>query len=403
MLKKVTAILFLMMLIELTLGGGGRLTAIGPVSLRMVLFGLAVILTITHFFYRDVNMEKVQIKLLSVFTLMLVAGIITGVANGADLKFLWEDVKPLLFFYALPFFALAVNKREDVERMGKLITIAASTLAMVYFVVLTLIHSGIIKFLSFYHWVYPTDEFFFRGEIAFFYKGFLFLCIGFLFAHLFFEKKYWGLMSFLLVALILSFTRGFLLALALTYLYYYLVISRSYTKAVIVSLACITIVWAGKDIYTSLSLAINTTRSKTITLSKHPNTRLLGDREYSDTQRKLQAEQVISSITPTSVWVGHGFGKGIPSRPIHMEISYLEIFHKQGVFGLLCWGVLLVSFFNQYKLAAVVSPKWSAVFFLAGLLVVFQSLTNQYINNPIGLSVLMISLVSFQVIKSKAV
>ena len=65
--------------------------------------------------------------------------------------------------------------------------------------------------------------------------------------------------------------------------------------------------------------------------SGSPNEKLLGDRSQSDAGRIAQIKEVISMTSVLSSFIGNGFGIGIPSRPVHMEISYLEIFHKQGI------------------------------------------------------------------------
>jgi hypothetical protein len=127
---------------------------------------------------------------------------------------------------------------------------------------------------------------------------------------------------------------------------------------------------------------------------------LLGDRKFSDNERKQQFIQVANAATlPTAVW-GHGFGTGVESRPVHMEISYLEIFHKQGIIGIACWIIILFSLVKSYKSLPSKSGMSNA-FFLAALFVFFQSLTNQYINNPIGLGMILISMVSLDVTLKK--
>ena len=45
MMKKFVSLLLSVMLFEIMLGGGGRLTAWGPISLRMILFGMALLTT----------------------------------------------------------------------------------------------------------------------------------------------------------------------------------------------------------------------------------------------------------------------------------------------------------------------------------------------------------------------
>ena len=120
--------------------------------------------------------------------------------------------------------------------------------------------------------------------------------------------------------------------------------------------------------------------------------KLLGDREFSDNARYLQIREVVNAITPSSLIWGHGFGKGVASRPVHMEIAYLEIFHKQGLLGIAVWTFLFSNLVSLFKKARVHSTQIATAFFLSALFVFFQSLTNQYVNNPIGMGMVLIAL-----------
>lgn len=399
MLSKITKGLFFCILVELTLGGGGRLTAFGLVSLRMILFGIAMIITLINVL-KGTKISTWVMQALIIFTVMLFVGVIVGLMHGADKKFMWEDVKPLLYFYLLPFFSFAITDWKDVERVGKIILTSACILAVAYLALLVVLHSGNINFLDIYEFLSPTEEFFFRGEVALFYKGFLFLCIGFLIADLFFEEKKWIWMVILSIAVLLTFTRGFLLSLTLTYLFYFILKNQSPLKIGAFVLAGLLIVVMAKEVYAQLSMMMYEVNGAAASNSLYSQT-LLGDRDFSDNERVAQIKAVAKSITPVSAGIGHGFGIGTSVRPVHMEISYLEIFHKQGLVGLGCWASLLFSFFKTYQLASDSHARWAILFFMAGVLVFFESLTNQYINNPIGLGMFMISFTCLQTIKQK--
>ncbi|WP_431293702.1 hypothetical protein [Pedobacter sp. P26] len=125
----------------------------------------------------------------------------------------------------------------------------------------------------------------------------------------------------------------------------------------------------------------------------------LGDRAESDAIRVTQFQEVIDKTNPINFFIGDGFGKGIPIRPIHMEISFLEIFSKQGVLGILFWLILFVVI--SYKFLIIYKSKknvnYLAPFYLSVTFVYLQSMTNPFLNNPIGMSIVLISLVVFQI------
>jgi hypothetical protein len=402
-MKSTINALYILVLGEICLGGGGRLIAVGPVSLRMVLFTLTIGFT-TVMILRGKTLPKEYQLLLTIFFFTIVVGLIRGISQDAQRIFWWQDVKPLLYFFMLPFFYFVNESKQCIQNTGSVIKFSAVFLSIAFFVVLLLIHTGLLPFLKFYNPAIQSEEFFFRGELTFFYKGFLYLCIGFIFFHLA-GKRNTLAMVVVLVAIIFTFTRGFLFALALTYMVHYFLKSSKVKSAAFAGIALL-IIFFGQPVIGYISQQIDSLRntiqaemSGTPSGRHVPDATLLGDREFSDTGRLQQIKEVIDQITPTSFFIGHGFGIGIPSRPVHMEISYLEIVHKQGLLGLLFWLYILCLLFRKYTAAERTGLR--DAFFCGAIFVFFQSLTNQYMNNPIGLTMILISLVCLDHLKRK--
>lgn len=387
MMKKFVSLLLSVMLFEIMLGGGGRLTAWGPISLRMILFGMALLTTFI-LLLRGQKISKEYWVLSITIGIVLAVGFWRGVATGANRVYWWEDIKPLLYFSLLPFFGFAIQNKQLVDQVAETIKQSGIILSCAFFVILVLIHSGVIPFLSFYHWVIDTQEFFFRGELTFFYKGFLYICIATLYVVIAGSKRKFIILIILVAAILLSVTRGFIFATTLTLAFYYLSKTTFSKSLLFVTLGLLTL-FIGQTVITKSSEVIDSIRKVEID-NKTPNSRLLGDRNYSDAGRFQQIKEVSAQTTLPSFFIGHGFGQGIPSRSIHMEIAYLEIYHKQGVFGLTFWAFLLWLLYKKYKKT---TSDIGDFFFFAALFVYFQSLTNQYLNNPIGLSMILLSIV----------
>ena len=130
---------------------------------------------------------------------------------------------------------------------------------------------------------------------------------------------------------------------------------------------------------------------------------LAGDRTASDSTRLDTLSQVFEQINPESTIVGHGFGIGVPERPEHMEIVYLEIFHKQGALGLLWWIVLIGMLVARFK--GVLGTGDTALaysLFLVALFVLLESATNPYLNNPVGMYPFLISFVALGVLTQRS-
>jgi len=398
-MKRLTTILFFLLIIEIAIGGGGRLTAIGPVSLRMILFVLALLIS-AFYFIRGRKIPADYTSLLVFFSIASIIGILIGLSSGANRSLLWEDIKPLLYFLILPFFYFAVSDIKILNQTASVFKVSGIVLTAAFFAILLSIHLHLIPFLSLYKPLILTEEFFFRGELTFTYKGFLFLCIGFLFFH-FTGGKYKALfMTLLCMAILFTVTRGFWLALFSTYAFYYFVKPNLNVrvKGILFASLAITIVLQGQVMITKTSKTIDQLRStNSSAVNLPPRNNLLGDRAYSDKGRFQQIKEVMAEVTPLSILIGHGFGNGIPARPVHMEISYLEIIHKQGILGLAFWACLFWLLFKKYRSAPESGLR--DAFFFSSLFIFLQSLTNQYMNNPIGLSVILLSMVSLDMLQ----
>jgi hypothetical protein len=389
---KFSRLLFFILSLELILGGGGRITAVGPVSLRMVLFGLAMIATAIHFLRGDRLPPHYRI-LCMLFAAMLAVGIAVGLINDSPTSAIREDVKPLLYFFLLPFAYFSTRDLKVVDSLSQQFRISGIGMAIVFISTLVLINTGIVPFLSFYSIADATSEFFFRGEITFFYKGFLYLCISFIFLN---ENKSprWQLII-VAIAIILTVTRGFWIALLITYGCYYLIFKQRSIKTLLAGIVMIVLalllVWRSQQLIGSVSETIDTEITTTSgTQSTEAKPFLLGDRLHSDNVRKRQVNEVMDRSSWRSAITGHGFGQGVPIRPVHMEISYLEIFHKQGLVGLVIW--LLIFLYGLRLFILSMDNPLSVPFFLSFAFVFVQSLSNQYVNNPIGLFMVIVGI-----------
>jgi O-antigen ligase len=86
-----------------------------------------------------------------------------------------------------------------------------------------------------------------------------------------------------------------------------------------------------------------------------------------------------------------------------MEISYLEIFHKQGILGLSIWAWLFASLWKRFYIRIgrdfkLINYKDETfAFFISAAFMFAISLTNPFINSPMGLGMLAIALICLQI------
>ncbi|MFI5451824.1 hypothetical protein ACHMWN_06660 [Pedobacter sp. UC225_61] len=359
-------------LYELVIGGGGHYLELGPITFRMLSFLVVMsISTVIVFYNKKIRLDVVL--LIFTLTLVLFLGAIVGLTNNAKLGSVLEDIKPLTFFYMLLFFSLAIRDVKDVQNVIKIIKRGSVLMAVIYIGVLILLLLGKINYIQFYNQQNAIGEIMFRSNLLFFYKGFIYLCIGFFF-FLLIEGKYNKIaMILLFLSIALTLTRGFILFTILITLYYVFFINKKKYIKYLVFTGMVAVI-------SVLPLVMSS----------------FGDRKNSDSVRYIQVEQVISKIDPISFFIGHGFGIGIPIRPGGMEISFLEIFHKQGLIGVGFWiSMFFYIFFMYYNIKDKAYKKLALPFLLSVVFVILQSTTNPYMNNPIGLSIILITIVVF--------
>jgi hypothetical protein len=371
-------------MLELFLLGSGRFIQIGPLTLRMILFLIVVFYSAVRIAYTG-RIDREIILLLSIFIVVHSLDFLVGIMNNADMSLILNDIKPLLFFLMIIFFSAGIRDIKDVHLTVKTIKAAGLILALPYLIFLLLSRFGIIHLDSN---IIAMLENHTGGDIRFqqhfgvFYNGFFYLCIGFFFFA--FEKgkvnKIIALLFF--AAVVLTFSRGLLLCTVLTVLIYDIIrIIRSKQKMkylVYVILIC-------------CAVLLSTAKYFDIVGAKHIY--------LSDSVRITTFRQVFDAVTPLSLFVGHGLGIGVAQRPVHMEISYLEIFHKQGIIGLLFWFVLFVVIVQQYYKASRNGTRHIALPFMLSCLFTFiVTATNNYMNNPVGMPVLLISITVLNVL-----
>jgi len=376
--QEVINIFLFIVISEICLMGGGRLVDIGPLSLRMLLFLLAQLYAITVLFKKKLDIQSITLLLYFIASLLLSA--VIGIFNGADLSMVLNDIKPLSYFLMLLFFRAIIDSQQKVMLVIKTIKLCSVVLMVGYFILLLVIYFGLIDFKLFYERISETGEVFFRPGVGFFFKGFLFLCIGFLF-YLFDGNKTSKIVAvLLLLAIVLTFTRGLILATMSCLIIYLLFFAR-------------------KNIKTLLNIIILTVL--VILLTPWFLTQL-GDKTESNLPRIIAFEQVNDAMTSFSILAGHGLGIGVAEREDHMEASFLEIFHKQGVLGLLFWFFIFALIMKSYSEIQIKENKDIALpFVLSIVLIYIQTATNPYLNNPIGMSMVLITLSVLKILGDK--
>jgi hypothetical protein len=372
-MRSVLKLLLVLTLLELFLGGGGRIFEIGVGTLRMLLFFINILLAFLLYLERKTVPYYVLILGLVAFIILLFYSIL-GWINGAKWALIAEDVKPLSYFFSILFFSYYIDSADKVKLFVSVLKKTSLFMAIAYIGIQILFFLGKMDFMWFYNYVntkISPSDFIFRGtQGLFFYKGFIYMVVGLIF-WIHSENSKWKNISILIVtvAMILTGTRGFILMFGLVYAIFYGIplLMRLNLKVLILAA-----VLAIGSMYFFGNFEI-------------------GDKAFSDSIRIQQLIQVAERINPISFFIGHGFGVGVPVREVHMEIAFLEVFQKQGIVGLSLWALFFVVLYNKY----VHGKNFATIrrsFFIGVCFMLLVSLTNPVFNNPIGISLCMIAL-----------
>jgi len=378
--------LFTVTVLELFVGGGGRLTEIGPVTLRMVLFAICLCAGLfVVSFRRHADGQLLAVGLVSVYLLVHLPGLIVGALRGGQPSEMLSEVQPSLYFLAAPFFAVVLQSPSMVQRTANLVTLAGVLLAGAYFMVLTGLAIGLLDFVEVYTALSETGEIFFRGESFFFYKGFLYLGIAIVFLLAIRGRHWLPLLLLVAGALVMTLTRGFALSTSI---------------AVLLMLAA-----QGRWRWVGIaSFAVATAAFLVWVYLPSLDEASLGQRDISNTQRLDDLAYIIENTSVGTLLLGEGFGSLINER-LNIENTFLWVLWKLGIVGVVFWCAPIALCFYYYIRIPRRDRRYrlACAYFFGTVLIYIQTLTNPFLNNPIGLSFVLLAVFSLRTLSRMSV
>lgn len=365
------------MLFELFLLGSGQdLPLAGGLTLRWLNFFIGVGASV-YMFVRSDDFPKSILAFILVYTAQLLIGWMLAFVFDSEMDYLMVDFKPLIYFYIVLFFYYIMTSELMIKRVVDILLLCVKIMTVLYLIYMTL--TDVLGLFSMtgenYHSVDDSGSFMFRGVgSSLFYKGFVYLPIG---ALGFFWRKQYVWMALSILAIYFTYTRGLYVLLAFGLLAFYLKTHEVNIFKIVGLMLVVLLLYEVAEV---------------LEIFQFDDT-YLENREESDSVRLITIDQVFDRITWWSLLIGHGFGQGVPERPAHMEISYLDIFHHQGLFGLAFWVALFIAIL-KYGNSVVGKFKEEAAFFMTAAMMIFlQSCFNPYINNSIGMSITLLAFV----------
>jgi len=373
-------ILLFTIILEVSLGGGGRLFDTGSVSPRMVLFALGLAYTLVTVLRRE-QIPREFVLLTGAFVALSSVSALISIVHNQSCFFALNDFKPLAYFLLLPFYAVTMRSVKDVLLVSKLVKFSAVCLAVLYLIVMAIWKLNLVTTSQMFEWLNPSHsaqaEFLFRGDSTFFFKALLYVSVGVFFYCT--EKKFSNKTPalLLLLAIALTMTRGMWLSVFMVLAVWVFFCTADRLRG--------TMFAVGLFLVGIMGVAWITEALPSVV--------------QSNAIRMKDLEELCKSVWSWwDVLFGRGFGAVVLGREA-IEITYVDVYFKQGLLGIVFW--CLPPAYLFWRLLLIRRAEFQYVarpYFMAAALVYVVSLTNPFLTNPIGMSVVMIAMVAVRVI-----
>ncbi|MFN1620002.1 O-antigen ligase family protein [Vibrio rotiferianus] len=380
MRHKFEIILTHIIVFELVLGGTGQTFKFGFITLRQILFIIAILYFSFSVFFKSQRKiyDDFYLYLLFYFAVFwsLISAII-GVFREHDFSLVLGDLSPMLYFLMyFPFGYFVRNNEISYEKIMISICLASfvvSTICIALYVSYFLVFDRNISLVrEFSNSIFGKDVIWFRLGGFVVYPGQTFVLCSqlFCFSKLLRSRSIThGLLYFIFtLTIILSMTKGFLICSLLGQFMLIFLLPRvsSHFKALAVIFIILVSFVSTKSVDFSRFYETKNDHGVQIRLQT-----------MSDTLDKMDSVPVIL--------FGNGFGTELPLKKAHQENSYFDIFLEQGIVGLSIYFLFILLLLTYFNRNIVLAVTLLSVFIL--------SLTNPYVNNPLGISIIIITMV----------
>lgn len=422
---KAAMILLCVLMGDCCIFGAGRLISIGPLSFRMIVLFLLLLVSFPLMIQkiRDLLKNK-YLWLVIVFAIWLVVSTIIGLLNGNRTHLILVDLKGFAYFALLPAALCVLNSRDHVHLLMKCMMYCSAFSAV--FILLLL--CSYLWFPDFYNTI---KEFCFPLQIAsfssistkiprMFFKSVLYLLCGCAFSVYFqavssqkkLSLKYIAIAAVCLFALLMSYTRSVYLAALIAavgiIIFIFLFSEKEGRKKLAKQLGAAgaaflvitgTFSLLAKTNYMGYAISRSTVGEADNINPGGDDEKPSGDLETqmkndyleltikSDQLRQETLKELYANISKSPI-IGNGLGAEIEVRPDGLnEYFYLDLLSKTGVIGLVLYlspvflGVwMFIRSYKKHRNTRIVFAVWMSV--LVGFLAF--SWFNPYMNASLG-------------------
>ncbi|MDZ4243657.1 MAG: O-antigen ligase family protein [Candidatus Doudnabacteria bacterium] len=433
---------------ELFLGSRGHLLEHGFLSLRLVVF-LAVFVAwiVSRIKNQESRIKELQTvihnsKFIILYALLLLViglGVVNGYFRGSGLANIFNDANGYLYLAILPAVLAGIRTQEAVAKLFKILGAGVVIIAVKTLILFVWFTYGLGGVATLYHWVLDQDI----GEITgvvgsasrIFMQSQFYALVGlFVFGLLTLPLPLpsgggdeeedssplvgevgwggkWLVVAAAIFSVIMSLSRSFWLGgivgavfAAAMLLFYFRVSWKRFAK-----FAAVLILIAGAEV--SIFVAVSKTAGQSETVGSRLENPVS---EAAGGARLLLLPELLEQIKQSPI-VGKGFGREVtyssylPDRvtadnpegkitSFAFEWGYLDTILKIGLAGTLVYLLFIAKVFGDgWSKFQVPGFKFQILGLLSGLVaLVILNITTPYLNHPLGIGYLMLSLVAFK-------
>lgn len=379
-MAKLTHALYTILLIEFLIGGGGSLFQIQGFSLRNIIHFICIIFLLPVLFSKRLNLKNSPIlNIIIIWSILNLFSFYLGFFNkDFNFKQAFIDVKGQLVILLLPFLFYATNNRFwKLNNFVKIIYISGIINALMQISLTTILFFGIIDIRTIYVFFLENNEVVFRNFPFLQFKNHLISLLSLPFIIITKPRYYKFYILVIIISIITTLSRAsifFLTAIVFaSYFFQKASMNGLFKRILIIMIIGIIIIISGEYLYEIYQSQRD--------LSQSNNSRL------SDIRYILNNTSAVSFLT------GNGTGTLINGR-VNIENSYLWIFFKYGMIGLITWGLFLYYTYRTtiFKLRMINADHLIKAYIFSFTVLISYSIFNPYINNTIGLLFLFIFL-----------